>query len=72
MSWMGRAVAIAGEYEMAVGAQILAHLARLLQEMGEDEFTAAWKEPFGPQEPLLKTVLALIKDILRRQDEGAV
>jgi tetratricopeptide (TPR) repeat protein len=48
--WLGKALAIASEHKMPVGAQILSHLARLMKDMGEEKFAAAWRDAFEGQD----------------------
>jgi len=64
LSWFGRALVIAAEYQMpvAVGGQIFADLARVMNEMGEEEFATAWRQNFKGQEP----PLALLREMLRQ------
>ena len=56
--WYGRALAIAAEYQMRVGGQILAHLSAILDALGEDAFVAVWRQAFGGQEPPLEAIRA--------------
>ena len=60
VAWLGRALTVAAAYNMRVAGQILAVLARLLQEMGEAPFTAAWQQAFSGQPPPLDA----LKDML--------
>ena len=53
MVWFGRAWVIAVRFNMPVAGQIAAHLARLLESMGEEAFSAAWREAFPAQPPPL-------------------
>ena len=66
LSWFGQAWAIADQYQMRVGMQILARLALLMRAMGEEAFGAAWRAAFEGQEPPLEA----LRDLLRRLDQG--
>jgi len=59
--WFGRASAIATAHDMRVGIQILAHLARVMKAMGEEQFTAAWRQAFEGQEPPLDVLRELLE-----------
>jgi tetratricopeptide (TPR) repeat protein len=60
VSWLGKAFVIAAEYNMRVGGQILMYLARVMNAMGEEEFTAAWRQAFEGQEPPLELIREVI------------
>ena len=45
--------AVAEEYDMRTALQIRATLAGLMSDLGEEQFTAAWREAFEGQEPPL-------------------
>ncbi len=65
VSWFGKALAIATEYEMRVSFQIMADLARILKIMGEKEFTTAWQQVFSGQPPpieALRKVMAMLEE----------
>ncbi|MDP2726437.1 MAG: tetratricopeptide repeat protein, partial [Dehalococcoidia bacterium] len=66
VSWLGQALAIAAEYNMRVGAQILAVLARMMKAMGEEEFTVAWRQAFPGREPPLE----VIREFLNKLEGG--
>ena len=66
VSRFGRAFVIAAKYKMRVGGQILIDLARVMDSMGEENFTVAWQQAFEGQEPPLE----VIRDILRRLKGG--
>jgi tetratricopeptide (TPR) repeat protein len=51
VAWLGRALFIAAKYQMRVTGQVLVNLARLMGVMGEEAFTAAWREAFPDQAP---------------------
>jgi tetratricopeptide (TPR) repeat protein len=56
--WLARSFAIAVEYEMRVAGQIVAHLGRIMQAMGEKDFAKAWPKEFGnPPIKLLRGAL---------------
>jgi tetratricopeptide (TPR) repeat protein len=61
VAWFGRALMIAVAYNMRVAGQILADLARLMRQMGEGLFTAAWREAFADQEPPLDVLRQLLQ-----------
>ena len=63
VSWLGRAFAIAAQYEMMVGDRIVVALAGLMQIMGEDELVAAWKEAFEGEEPPLDRIRAVMRQL---------
>ncbi|MGB8657505.1 MAG: CHAT domain-containing protein [Candidatus Zixiibacteriota bacterium] len=65
--WFGRAHLIAAEYNMPVGARILLEVGRLMTTMGENDFTAAWRQAFKGQEPPLEA----IREILKRSKDEA-
>ncbi len=50
---------------MRVGRKILVSLARLLKEMGEEAFTAAWRQALEGEPPL-----AAIRKIVETLDKG--
>jgi hypothetical protein len=56
--WYGRALVIAAGYQMRVVGQILAHLAVVLEELGEEAFAVAWRQAFDEQEPPLDAIRA--------------
>ena len=56
VAWFGRAHAITAQYNMVVGAKVLADLARTMKGMGEEEFTAAWRQAFDGEEPPLQAI----------------
>jgi tetratricopeptide (TPR) repeat protein len=56
--WYGRALATAAKYQMRVSDQILADLAVVLNELGEDAFITACRQAFGGQEPPLEAIRA--------------
>lgn len=66
VSWYGRALAIAAEYKMRVGGQIAGHLARVMKDMGEEAFAAAWRQAFSQDPPL-----DLLRKVLRRMEEDS-
>ena len=66
VSLFGRALFIAAEYQMRVGNQITADLARVMDAMGEAEFTTAWRGAFSGQEPPLE----VLRQVLERLKEG--
>jgi hypothetical protein len=59
VSWFGRALAIASEHEMPVATQIMEVLAGLAKDLGEEEFTAAWRQAFDGQEPPMEALRAV-------------
>ncbi len=63
LMWYGRALAIALEYQMRVSAQILAHIARLLDAMGEEAFVASWTRSFPETEPPLPALREILKQL---------
>jgi len=56
VSWLGRALSIAAEYKMRIGNQIMQWLADVMKAMGEEEFTAAWREAMPGQEATLEVI----------------
>lgn len=68
VSWFGKAWAIASEYQMRVGLQILIDLAHLMRAMGEARFTVAWQQAFENQE----SPLTILREVLKRIDEGDI
>jgi tetratricopeptide (TPR) repeat protein len=58
---LGQALQIAAQFQMRVESQILVDLARLMKEMGREEFTAAWKQAFEGEEPPLDTFREILK-----------
>ena len=60
VSWFGKALAVAVEYNMRVEGQILSDLARTMKDMGEEEFTEAWRQAFDGQEPPLAAILGVL------------
>ena len=51
VSWFGRAFVIAKENGMSEVGQIIADLARLATDLGEDAFAVAWRQAFDGQDP---------------------
>ena len=51
VSSYGRALSIAAEYNMRVGHQIQVELAGVMKDMGEEDFTTAWRQALDGQEP---------------------
>ncbi len=49
--WLGRALMVDTEYEAGGASHILAELARLMEKIGVEAFTAVWEEVFAGQEP---------------------
>jgi tetratricopeptide (TPR) repeat protein len=64
VGWLGRALAIAQQYQMRVAQPILENLALMLEAMGEAEFTAAWRQELGDAEPPLDA----LRDIVGRMN----
>lgn len=63
---LGKALAIAAEYKMQVGAQILEVLAQVMKSMGETEFAAAWNQVFPEQVPPFEK----LREIVRTMEQG--
>ncbi|MBU7018636.1 MAG: CHAT domain-containing protein [Theionarchaea archaeon] len=62
MQYFGEAFSIAAQYGMKVLTQILVDLARIMETMGEEDFTDAWKKEFAGQEP----PIALIRETMEK------
>ncbi len=65
LQWLGGALMIAMKCGPDPSVHVLPDLARVLQTMGEDEFTLAWKETFEGQEPPLE----LLQEVVNRMDD---
>ena len=63
--WFGRALSIAAEYKMRARGPIATDLARTMKAMGEDEFTAAWRQAFEDQEPPLTRLHEILEHLER-------
>ncbi|HTC74968.1 MAG TPA: hypothetical protein VK684_05300, partial [Edaphobacter sp.] len=49
------------QFQMRIGSRVLAVLARLMEEMGEAEFAAAWRHAFEGEEPPLDTLRGILE-----------
>ena len=56
VAWYGSALIIAADYQMPVLRQILVNLARIVNQLGEEKFTSAWKGAFDGQAPPLEAI----------------
>ena len=63
VSWFGRALSIAAEYNMRVGGQIMRDLARVMKAMGEEEFAAAWREAMPGQEAVIEVIRGFMEKL---------
>ena len=56
VSLLGQGLIIASQYQMRVGGTIAAWLAGVMKDIGEEEFTDAWKKAFDGQDPPIDTL----------------
>ena len=61
MVWYGMALTITAEHNIKTGKQIVTDLARIMKDIGEDDFKIAWRKAFKEQETLLNSIIAAAK-----------
>ena len=69
VAWFGRALAIASEFHMRVGLRIVLDLGKILESVGEEEFTTVWQQSFKGQDPPLKEIREIMKKWRNEKDE---
>ncbi len=71
VGWIGSALPFAVEHQMPVAGPIIGHLARILGEMGEEAFVAAWRAALPDEDELLASfLLHALAALEQQQDDG--